>query len=620
MARYFAGTKHHSLRVLSPAKSRSLAMTASRQIDYRRLPLLLALVTLAAPAAAADTYLQLIPNSALAWGAVNHIEAAAGRLQNLTKVMQIPAPNLLDTIKKEGGTEKGLDEKAAIGFFIMPGKWMPNPPVVFFYAVTDAKEFRSNFEVVKPGEKISEIKLKTPFGSTVPGYLAFLHGYALIADQNKEALEAAVNSKQSIAADMSGYESWLAECDACAVGTDAGIKYSAEYTRKDMGRPDRSGGDTMKTAAFAKSFQSILDSALVAAPGEISLAMAGIRCDKQGAIRVSARARLRSDGKLAKNLAEFPPIKENLLSTVPGGPFVLAAAGVGIPGLMDAYINLYTEWMKSMQAAGAGGDDATKMIKESLESARQFRSMSFVWKQGKRSDPIYSNMHATVKVEDSARYLAAQQRYVDRFDKLAQEGKAPGVKSMEAKVLQVAGKTALLMETTINYGEVPGVEQSRPMFDALFGVGNKMLVYNVATDEHTVLMGIGVPQERMASAVEVLSQPKRSLAEGADLSATLAMLPEKPQWVAFISPRGIVQMVTRFVTTVSKSAPGAEGPGLPAFSKSPPLGLAVKAARDEITAEIAVPAPLVEAAGGFAQEMQKVRSQRMMQQGQPPAP
>jgi hypothetical protein len=48
--------------------------------------------------------------------------------------------------------------------------------------------------------------------------------------------------------------------------------------------------------------------------------------------------------------------------------------------------------------------------------------------------------------------------------------------------------------------------------------------------------------------------------------------------------------------------------------------LAVKAAGGEITAEIAVPAPLVEATGEYAQEVQKMRTQRMLQQGQPPAP
>ncbi len=314
-------------------------------------------------------------------------------------------------------------------------------------------------------------------------------------------------------------------------------------------------------------------------------------------------------------------MNENLLCGVPGGPFVFAMAGIGIPARMDAYVNLYGELMKSMKAiGGVSGDDMSKLLKESMESARHIRSMSFVWKQGKRSDPIYSNMYATMKVDDSAQILATQEKYVERVNKMMKDAKQPFMKSMEAKRLQVAGKPALELETAMDFSEVPGAEQGRAMLDMMFGVGNKMLVYNVAADEHTVVMGIGVPQERMAAALDVLTQPKKSLAQDADLSATLAMLPEKSQWVMFLSPRGLMQLSSRLTAEAMKGMPGGAGFVLPAFPKSPPIGFAVKAASDEVRAEIAVPGPLVEAAGGYVQDMQKAMMQRMMEQGQPPAP
>ena len=58
--------------------------------------------------------------------------------------------------------DKGLDEKGAAGFFVVPGKTEKDPAVgAVFVAVADEKEFLGNFEVVKAGEKISEVKLKT---------------------------------------------------------------------------------------------------------------------------------------------------------------------------------------------------------------------------------------------------------------------------------------------------------------------------------------------------------------------------------------------------------------------------------------------------------------------------
>ena len=600
-------------------------MIASRRFAFCLVLPLLALLT-AVPAIAADTYLDVIPSTALAWGAVNHIDSTAEKVQKLAKVMQIPAPNLLDSSKKESGLEKGIDEKGAFGSFAVATKSEKAPVVgAVFIAVANEKEFLDNFEIVKSGDKIKEVKIKSQPGSggSATHCLAILHGYAVISPMSdRTAVEAAVNSKTSIASEMSGYESWLAENDACIVGTAAGIKFAAEQMRDAVKKSEGADSAPPETAELMKSFQKIYGNVLEAAPKEISLAVAGIRCDKQGAIRVIGRARLAPGGKVSKAVAELPPVNENLLGGVPGGPFVFAMAGMGVPGFMDAYVNLYGELMKTMKSVGGmSGDEMSKLMKESLETARHIHSMSFVWKQGKRSDPIYSNMYATMKVDDSAQLLATQEKYVERVNKFVKDSKQPAIKSMEAKRLQVAGKPAMQMEMTMDFSEMPGgTEQSRAMFDMMFGVGNKMLVYNVAADEHTVVMGIGVPQERMAAALDVLAQPKKSLAEDADLSATVAMLPEKSQWVVFLSPRGFMQLTTRITAAVMKNVPGGEGFALPAFPKSPPIGFAVKAASDELRAEIAVPGPLVEAAGGYVQDMQKAVMQRMMQQGQPPAP
>ena len=91
---------------------------------------------------------------------------------------------------------------------------------------------------------------------------------------------------------------------------------------------------------------------------------------------------------------------------MPGGPFVLAAGGVGIPKLLDAYTNLATGFLKGMKSVyGMSAEDMERMSKESLEVFRQVRSMSFVMKTGKRGDPIYSNMFCAMRVDNSQRFL-----------------------------------------------------------------------------------------------------------------------------------------------------------------------------------------------------------------------
>jgi len=596
-------------------------MLAFRRNSYRLLSALLVITGFAPLARAADSILDVVPSTALAWGAVNHMDAASEKVQGLAKIVQVPTANLLESIKKESGLEKGLNEKGAAGFFVVPGKTEKDPVAgAFFVAVENEKEFLGNFEVVKEG-KISEVKSKSEHGGST-SFLAFLHGYALIADKtDRGALEAAVEAKQSIATEMKGYESWLAENDASMVGTAAGIKFAAKQAQDELKKSKDAGTETPDAAAMMKSLEVYLDKSLQAAPSEFSLVMAGIRCDKQSAIRLIGRARLVQGGKVAKTIATIPPLKENLLTGVPGGPFVFAMAGVGIPGMWEGYMNLYGDLMKSLKPMGGmSSDDMDKLTKESLEAVKQMKSMSFVMKLGKRSDPIYSNMYATINVEHSDQLLALQEKYAAAASKLMQGAKQNPIKSITAKRLQVAGKPALQQEMTFDLSSLPGSEATRPVMDQLLGVGGKMLMYYVAADDHTVVMGIGVPQERMAAAVDVLKQPKKSLAEDADVAVTAAMLPEKSQWVAYVSFRGYSQLIVRFMAAALKTTPGAEGFQLPVFPKSPPLGLAVKATSDELHVEIAVPPALVQATGDYMKEMQAMILNRMMEQNHPPAP
>jgi hypothetical protein len=604
-------------------------MFASRPRAYLIVPLLLATVAAVRASWAADSYLDVVPGTALVWGAVNHIGDAAGKLEKLAKIVQAPAANLMDTIKKESGIEKGIDDKGAAGFFLMPDKSRKEPQVAYFVAVTSEKEFLGNFEVVKAG-KVTEVKLKSPPGLKpaappvlkrevrTSGFVAFLHGYAVIAEGNKAPVEAAAESKQSIAAEMAGYESWLAENDACAVGTAAGIKLAAKEAEPG------GSGSTPELEAAAKALSDRFIKNMRSAPKEVSVLMAGIRCDKQGAIRIVARARLIKGGTISQAACRLPPLKVNLLAGVSGGPFVVAAAGIGVPGLLDGYMSLYGPLLKSLlKSLGnpAAGDDAEGTIKESIEAFRQVQSMNFVWKLGKRSDPIYSNMYGTMKLDDSEKFLAAQEKYVAAAKKMIKDAKESGLDSIEAKHLRVAGKPALQMEMAFDFSSMPGADAARAMIDEFIGPSGKMAAYYVANDKQTAVFGVGVPQEKMVTALEVLKQPKKGLAEDAELSVTAAMLPAGSQWVFYVSPRGFMQMMTRLEMVALKSfGPGMMNFSLPTFAKCPPVGLAVKAAPDELRVEMVVPAPVIEATREYVKDMQSAFNDMMKQRGQPPPP
>ncbi len=619
-------------------------MTSARQNSSRWFSLLL-LALVATSARAADSYLKVVPSTALAWGAVNHMKEASDKIQKLATIVQVPATSVLEELKKEAGLKKGIDEKGAAGFFLLPGKTGKDQSVTaVFVAVSDEKEFLANFEVVKAGEKISEVTHRTDEAigvvkrvekgskverkseltnrSAVTNCLAFRDGYALLsAKSDRAALEAAVAAKEDISAQMAGLESWLAENDGYVVGTAAGIKLAARQSSENLNKSKDqvTGGPE---AAMMRSFLNLFGKVPEVVSKEIALAVAGIRCDKQGSIRVIARARLIGGGMVSTTLAGIPPVTENLLAGVPGGPFVFAVGGVGIPKLADGYMNLATIFMKSMKSVyGMSDEDLDRMTKESLEVFRRLSAMSFVMKTGKRGDPIYSDIFATMQVDNAQRFLDLQEKSAENMNKLMQNAKQGFLKSMTVKRLEIGGKPALQQELNFDVSGMEGPVGSRAILDQLLGIGGKMLLYYAAADEHTVLVGIGVSQERMAAALDVLKQPRKSLAEDADVSVTAAMLPLHPQWVAYISPHGYMQLTQRLMTAAFQGNPGAMmGFTLPQFPKCPPIGFAVKAEPAELHAEIAIPSSLVQAVGEYVKEMQKMIMNRAMQQNQPPVP
>ena len=186
-----------------------------------------------------------------------------------------------------------------------------------FVAVADEKEFLGNFEVVKAGEKINEVKPKTEGSAAFNRMIAcaFRNGYALLAPKSdRGGLEAALEAKQDISAEMAGLESWLAENDGTVVGTAAGIKFAAKQAGEELKKverqlPPRRTGDR----PLLRSYPGSLRQGHGGGAQRISLALAGIRCDKQGSIRIIGRARLVSGGQVSKAVAGIPPVTENLL-------------------------------------------------------------------------------------------------------------------------------------------------------------------------------------------------------------------------------------------------------------------------------------------------------------------
>jgi hypothetical protein len=613
-------------------------VTLTRRLPCRWFSLLSLALLAAASAQAADNYLNAIPSTALAWGAVNHMGQASDKIQKLAAVVQAPAASMLDELKKEVGLQKGVDEEGAAGFFVVPGKTPKDAcATALFVAVTDEKEILDNFDVVKAGGKVLEVRPKAkatakietrPQTKAAPtrantSYLALRNGYAVLSPHSDRlAVETAVEAKQSIAAEMAGLESWLAENDGSLVGTAAGIEFAAKQAAQ---RRKQNGGDGTGAVvgsprvAMMFPFLDLQNMIPDSASREFALVAAGIRCDKQSSISILGRARLVNGGLASLALSGIQPATEKLLSGVPGGSFFIAVGGLGLPKQAETRLNLAAGLVKSVKSLGLSGDDAEHISSDSWEVIRQIRSMNYVMKTSRRGDPILSNMFSTVRVDDSQRFIQRLEKLTENINKFLQDAKPGTLKAMTAKRLEIVGKPALQQELAFDLASMAGPGDNHDVMDEVMGIGGKMIVYHVAADAQTVVSGLGVSQERMAAALDVLKQPKKSLAEDSDVAVTAAMLPTHAQWVAYLSPNGYMQLTLRIMTATMKNFPQAMAFTLPQFPKSPPIGFAVQAAPTEVQAQIAVPAPLVEAFGQYIKDEQKMIMERS-RQNQAPVP
>ncbi len=611
-------------------------MTLTRRLPFRSFPVVLLVLATTTFAHAADNYLKVIPGTALAWGAVNHVNEAGGKVQKLAALVQGPGVNILDQIKKEAGIVKGLDEKGAAGFFMVPGKTEKEGiATATFFAVTDEKELFGNFEVVKAGEKINEVRPKTEgdkpkpkiegFGaarSVSSSYLCFRNGYAVLSPKSGlAAVQAAVEATQDMSAEMVGLEEWLATNDGNVVGTAAGIKFAAKAAGEEL----KKSKDNIPNGPEGAMLHSLLDlygATMEAAPKEFSLAVAGIRCDKEGSIRIIGRARFVSGGQVSQAVTGIPPLTENLFAGTPGGSFALAAAGVAVPKLADAYRDLAAGLMKSMKSVeGMPAEDLERLGKGLSDVFRQVRSMSFVLKTGQRGDPICSNIFYSLRVDNSQRILDLLEQGTESANKLVQNAKPGMLKSITVKRLEIAGKPALQQEVHFDLSSLAGPGVNRALVDEVLGIGGNLLFYHVAADEHTVFIGVGVSQERMAAALDMARQPKKSLAADADVTVTAAMLPANAQWVAYVNERGYVQLTMRLMAAAWKgNAAFAELFSVSPFPKCPPFGYAIEATPTELHVEIAAPSSLVQAYVEYVHDMQKRLMNRGMQPNQTPGP
>jgi hypothetical protein len=569
------------------------------------------LVATAVLAAPADP-LEVIPDDTLGLVVIKNMAEANRRVQGLTEKMKIPAPDLLSLVKSMTGIDKGVDEDGGIAAAVFPDDEAGDVGIsmLVFVPVTDYKAF---IEQLQPGEVKDSITEITVFGQAC---IAAKRGdFAVVSDPKKRAiLEKALASSKNVTATLEPLRNWMAGKDAALVVTPAGKKMLFEKlislipdSPKDDDKKDDAKDDAEDEADPIKTLLKIAQAAkrvLEAAEPELTHLALGVRIDDDSSLHVAARLRFTPGGKLAGWAKDIKLPEHSLLAGLPSGKFAIAAGGVGMQLSPDVakIVNQFSQ-IGLQQFAESSGDD--KKFDEAMNRQRATggttATMMGLLRPG---DSIFSSAVSVERVKSSTAHLKASRELLQVMSE-GIKNKSTGEPIYTVDDVKVGDLKAIELTTDLTgivgaAGDNPAAEQMQSIFGRMFGNGGKPRAYMAAADDHNVVTAY--TKEQLERIVAHVRSAAKGLETDPQIAKTNALLPTGAQWVAYVSPQGLLQWVDVLVRQ------GLQGQGfqIPAFPESDPIGLAARVSDSGLDAELVLPESVVAGLGQFIGTVQQL--------------
>jgi hypothetical protein len=141
------------------------------------------------------------------------------------------------------------------------------------------------------------------------------------------------------------------------------------------------------------------------------------------------------------------------------------------------------------------------------------------------------------------------------------------------------------------------------MMELMVGEGGKVTAYLAPADATTVVLAYG--EDALGETLKAATKKAASFTAQQEIMTTMKLLPKNSQWVAFFSPKGIVEFAQSMMATI---APDGQVQ-LPPFPVTPPLGLGARMTAQGCDTSLVAPKELLIAIGGYAQAMQQKRGE-----------
>ncbi|MGE3807913.1 MAG: hypothetical protein AB7K24_24880 [Gemmataceae bacterium] len=531
--------------------------------------------------------LDAVPDDAMGVVFVKNIGEGSAKLSALSKRANFPAFDALAEAKKDLGVDKGLDEKGTLIIALFAGD--PEPIPIIFAPVSDYDGFIKQLKPGKAADGITDLGV----GRSVVGKKA---GFAVFAEaKNRDILKKVLVAKKSVADSLQPVSAWLEKTDAGAALNARGMKELTKHLITQLGQAKAALANAPEEAQIFATWLDGLEGMLKSAGTDVSQMAWGVQYKQEsGDLVLAKRAVFVKDSGWAKAGAAIKSPDGGVLAGLPGGEFLVAGGGALPESFMQSMSNFGFQSLK-----GQLGADKVKKLEEI--TARNFQgveSMSMVMGLGKENAPLFSGTVSIMKIKDAKDYLDNYAKGIDEMDKIFKDANAPAMPRYSAKKVKVGDLEAVEMTTDMSAMAAADPNLKRA-FEAMFGQGAKLVASVALVDKNTVAMSY-VPAKEMKGIVAAIKKKSPGLSAEAEVKKTAALLLDDPQWLLYVNPGGFVEFTTRLIRAAAPIAIP-----IPAYPKSPPVGMAVKIDGAGLEARLAMTGSAIESLGVY---IQKVRA------------
>ena len=360
-------------------------------------------------------------------------------------------------MKQKSGLGTGIDGKGTLAVIFLPPQGEKKEPVVVgLLPITDYAQF---LKPLKPEDASAEIT-KIELGGH-EAWVRKLGGYAVSVDSPYRDVLAGLTVAAEPRSDLAPLGKWLSRADAAGVIRKPGIAIvsaKAQEGIRQMKAFMSALGDQGKAAAamydvYAQAFQY--------AEQEADIAGIGLRLDpKNGSLHLTMVLRPITGGSLAAWTEDFRPVRENLFSGLPTGPFALAAGGTFSKDSFDRLMRMSLGMIKSMpQVYGLKPEQVDELTESSKGMMKGVHGMSFLMGVPGKGQPMYSKTVALMRVDDSDAFLQSYQEQLHRYSAVLEKIDSPMLRPMEMEKTEV-GKTAG-WKLTMEMPQLPRARRAR---------------------------------------------------------------------------------------------------------------------------------------------------------------